>query len=260
MEDSVDVRAGPAMGALTNGSPDDPIVARGLRFGYGASREVLRGIDLVMRAGQVTMVLGGSGSGKTTLLRILGGLLKPTTGSVTVLGNNPARRRLDPRIAYVPQQLGLVRSRTALDNVLVGALGRTPLVASLLGHYAQSDRLRSHALLESLGIGEKADTPVHSLSGGERQRVAIARALLHAPRVLLADEFVSQLDAHTSRDILGKVRTMTENGAAAVVTTHELGVALAHADRIVVIRGGEVVLDDAPSSLNELVLMTAIRD
>lgn len=230
-----------------------------MTFGYRGGATTLRGIDFAANAGEITVILGGSGSGKTTLLRIIAGLLRPNAGDVRVLGQDPARRRLDPRIAYVPQQLGLVRARSALDNVLVGALGRTSASMSLLGRYSRDDRGRARELLRTLGIGEKAEAPVYSLSGGERQRVAVARALLQAPRVLLADEFVSQLDALTSRDVLDHVRTMASEGAAVIVTTHELDVALTFADRIVVVRAGAITLSESARDLDEAALLTAIR-
>ncbi len=235
------------------------VVVRGLSYGYRDGGEVLRDVQFVANAGEITVILGGSGSGKTTLLRLIAGLLRPTGGEVRVLGRDPARRRLDPRVAYVPQQLGLVRSRSALDNVLVGALGHTTAFMSLLGRYSRHHRDRAAELLDTLGIGDKAAAPVYSLSGGERQRVAVARALLQEPRVFLADEFVSQLDALTSRDVLDRVRAMARDGAAVVVTTHELDVALTFADRIAVVRRGTITLSESAQDLDEAALLTAIR-
>lgn len=232
---------------------------RGVEFAYRPGAPVLRGINLDARAGEIAVVLGGSGSGKTTLLRLIAGLLRPTAGEVRVLGEAPARGRLDPRVAYVPQQLGLTRGRSALENVLVGALGHTSLVRSLIGNYAEADRRRALELLSTLGLAAKADEPVHALSGGERQRVAIARALMQEPAVLLADEFVSQLDPVTSREVLEQVRQMASAGVAVIVTTHELDLALTFADRLLVMRGGSVALDAPASALDEAALTAAIR-
>ncbi len=243
--------------AVADGS--SAVLVRGLGFGYRGSDAVLRDVHLVANAGEITVILGGSGSGKTTLLRLIAGLLRPTAGDVRVLGRDPARRRLAAEVAYVPQQLGLVRSRSALDNVLVGALGSTSAMMSLLGRYSREHRARAAELLCLLGIGDKAEAPVHSLSGGERQRVAVARALLQEPRVFLADEFVSQLDVLTSRDVLDHVRTMARDGAAVVVTTHELDVALTFADRIIVVRSGTITLSESADDLDEAALLTAIR-
>jgi len=192
------------------------------------------------------MVLGASGSGKTTLLKLCKGLLAPQRGVVRVMGTPVTatrRRPLDPAVAYIPQHLGLVRNLAVLDNVLTGALARVAVLPSLLRHWPAAERRRAHALLARLGIGHKADEKVHALSGGERQRVAIARALMQEPRLLLADEFVSQLDVHTSRDILAIVRGIAADGVAVVVATHELDLVERHADGVIVLRAGEKVLD-----------------
>ena len=153
------------------------------------------------------------------------------------------RQRLDPAVAYIPQHLGLVRNLAVLDNVLTGALARVAQLPSLLRRLPAVEHRRAHALLERLGIGHKADEKVHALSGGERQRVAIARALMQEPRLLLADEFVSQLDVHTSRDILTIVRGIADGGVAAVVATHELDLIDRYADAVIVLREGRKVLD-----------------
>jgi phosphonate transport system ATP-binding protein len=201
-----------------------------------------------MRAtlGEVTMVLGTSGSGKTTLLKLVKGLLAPRSGEVRVFGRvveAPVRGRLDPRVAYIPQQLGLVRSLSALENALVGALSRMGTLPSLLSLLPDGETKRARELLARLGIGHKADAPVHELSGGERQRVAIARALMQGPRVLLADEFISDLDPLTSAEIMSLVRGAAGAGVAVLMTTHELDVVREHGDHIVVLRDGAISLD-----------------
>ena len=215
-------------------------------FSYSAGRQVLRGVSLTAKPGEITMVLGASGSGKTTLLKLFKGLLAPRQGSVRVLGApvvSARRARLDPRVAYIPQHLGLVRTLSVLDNVLAGVLGRVPPFPSLLRRFPHAQVARARDLLNRLGIGNKAETRAHSLSGGERQRVAIARALMQAPRILLADEFVSQLDIHTSRDMLTIVRSIVDTGVTAVVATHEVELVDRYADSVVVLRNGEKVLD-----------------
>jgi len=220
--------------------------ASDLWFSYSARRPVLRGVSLTAAAGEITIVLGVSGSGKTTLLKLCKGLLGPQRGAVRVLGEPVVagrRRRLDPGVAYIPQHLGLVRNSGVLDNVLTGALGRVAELPSLLRRLPEDELRRAQALLERLGIGEKAAEKVYALSGGERQRVAIARALMQRPRLLLADEFVSQLDVLTSRDILTIVRGIAAEGVAVVVTTHEMELADRYADTVIVLRDGEKVLD-----------------
>ena len=214
---------------------------------YVPGRAVLRGVSLDADAAAVTMVLGMSGSGKTTLLKLCKGLLSPQRGDVRVLGDPVVsaqrRGRLDPRVAYIPQQLGLVRTLTALDNAVTGALSRVGAIPSLLRLMPENEVRQARELLARLGIGHKADEKVYALSGGERQRVAIARALMQHPRVLLADEFISDLDPLTSAEIMTIVRDIVASGVAVVMTTHEMDVVRGHADHVIVLRDGEKVLD-----------------
>jgi phosphonate transport system ATP-binding protein len=230
------------------GAPPAPAVeARDLWFAYVRGRPVLRGVSLAVPAGRITMVLGASGSGKTTLLRLVKGLLRPQQGVIRVLGapvRRPARGgRLDARVAYIPQQLGLVRSDTVLANTLTGAIRRAGAWRSLLRWFPSPLVDEAQATLTRLGIGHKATEPVRSLSGGERQRVAIARALMQRPRMLVADEFVSQLDAVTTAAILDIVRDIARGGVTVLMTAHDLDLVARYADRVVVLRAGEKVLD-----------------
>ena len=214
---------------------------------YVPGRPVLRGVSLDADAGAVTMVLGRSGSGKTTLLKLCKGLLSPQRGEARVLGEPVVsaqhRGRLDRRVAYIPQQLGLVRTLTALDNTVTGALSRIGTVPSLLKLMPENEVGQARELIARLGIGHKADEKVYALSGGERQRVAIARALMQQPRVVLADEFISDLDPLTSGEIMAIVRDIVASGVAVVMTTHEMDVVRGHADHVIVLRDGEKVLD-----------------
>lgn len=214
---------------------------------YVPGRPVLRGVSLDADAGAVTMVMGMSGSGKTTLLKLCKGLLSPQRGEARVLGEPVAsaqhRGRLDRRVAYIPQQLGLVRTLTALDNTVTGALSRIGRVPSLLKLMPENEVGQARELMARLGIGHKADEKVYALSGGERQRVAIARALMQQPRVVLADEFISDLDPLTAGEIMAIVRDIVASGVAVVMTTHEMDVVRGHADHVIVLRDGEKVLD-----------------
>lgn len=153
------------------------------------------------------------------------------------------RGRLDPRVAYIPQQLGLVRTLTALDNAVTGALARIGAVPSLLRLMPENEVGKARELIARLGIGHKADEKVYALSGGERQRVAIARALMQQPRVVLADEFISDLDPLTSAEIMAIVRDIVASGVAVIMTTHEMDVVRGHADHVIVLRDGEKVLE-----------------
>lgn len=216
--------------------------AHDLWFAYDGSTYVLRQVDLALESGVVTMILGRSGSGKTSLLKVLGGLLRPQRGWVRVgpvqngNGHHPART-----LAYVPQTLGLVRNMTALENTLVGALARVGTWRSLAKFFPRPVIEEGKETLASLGLAHKANEPVYNLSGGERQRVAIARALMQRPSLILADEFVSQLDPVTAEEILGMMRGIASQGVSLLITTHETDVVANYADQVVVMQGGCII-------------------
>jgi phosphonate transport system ATP-binding protein len=231
------------------GVPGPAVSVRGLVTGYGRRAAVLDGVSLEFPAGKVTMIVGPSGSGKTTLLKAVTGLVHGRRGEVTLDGD-PVRRswRLNPAVAYIPQQLGLVRGRTALDNVLSGALARLPAWRVATGLFPGTLRDEARGLLVDVGIGTKAASRVRELSGGERQRVAIARALMQRPRVILADEFVSHLDPVTTDEVMTLVTGLVRRTAATlVITTHELELVDRYADRVVVLRDGRVAFDGPPA-------------
>jgi phosphonate transport system ATP-binding protein len=141
----------------------------------------------------------------------------------------------------------------------MGALGQVATVPSLWQVFPGDEVERAKQLLGRLGIGHKADERVYALSGGERQRVAIARALMQRPAVLLADEFVSQLDPVTSGEIMQIVADIAEAGVAVVVTTHELDIVARYAGRVLVLRDGRITLDRAAAAAPADELAAAMR-
>ncbi len=232
------------------------LIGKGLKahdiwFSYDGKSEILRGVDLTVQRGLMTMILGRSGSGKTTLLKVLQGLLVPQRGSVQLLpaGQENGSKLGRGRVAYVPQTLGLVRNMTGLENALTGALGRVGTMRTLFRSFPKGIVEEARATLTSLGLGAKIDERVFSLSGGERQRVAIARALMQQPDLILADEFVSQLDPITAEGILEMMRGIAAEGVGFLITTHEVDVVANHADRVVVMRQGVVSHDGGAQRL-----------
>ncbi len=201
-------------------------------YGTGAARmNVLRGLDIDVPAGLVTVVTGRSGAGKTTLLNILGGLDRPDRGTVTLRGEDltaaPEWRLLEvrrTRVAMVFQDFGLIPVLTAAENIEV------PLRLSRAEPAVRRDRVA--ALLERMGLAQHAGHRPAELSGGQQQRVGIARALAGAPEVLLADEPTAQLDHETAASVLGLILELTrERNLATVVTTHD-PLVLEHADLV----------------------------
>ncbi|MES2209649.1 MAG: ABC transporter ATP-binding protein [Chloroflexota bacterium] len=200
----------------------------------------VRGIDLAVAQGQLLAVRGRSGSGKTTLLNLLGGLDRPTSGSVFVDGHEISaldeaqlvdiRRRT---IAFIFQSFGLVPILTAAENVEV------PL-RLVRADPRERDR-RVEELLEIVGLHERARHRPHELSGGEQQRVAIARALANRPRLLLADEPTGQLDSETGHRIMLVLRQVVRaEGITAIVATHD-PLMMDVADRVVELQDGTLV-------------------
>lgn len=235
------------------------VVVDDVWFAFTLNHTVLRGVSLTAVPGEVTMILGASGGGKTTLLKLAKGLLRPRRGAISVLQRTPSRRRLDRRVAYIPQQLGLVRNLSVLENVLTGALGRVSTVRSLLKLFPGELVQEAQSTLNLLGIGHKSKERAFSLSGGERQRVAIARAMMQRPSLILADEFLSQLDPVTSMEIMDIMRGIADRGVALVMTTHELDIVARYADHVVVLRDGEKVFDGPGSATEPNELALAMR-
>ena len=200
----------------------------------------LRGVNLSVGRGQLLAVRGRSGSGKTTLLNLLGGLDRPTAGSVVVDGHEVSSMTEDQlvevrrhTIAFIFQSFGLVPILTAAENVEV------PL-RLVRADPAERDR-RVEELLEIVGLHERAGHRPHELSGGEQQRVAIARALANRPRLLLADEPTGQLDSETGHRIMLVLRSVVRaEGITAIVATHD-PMMIDVADRVVELRDGHLL-------------------
>ncbi|GAA3850699.1 phosphonate ABC transporter ATP-binding protein [Saccharothrix violaceirubra] len=213
----------------------------GMTVRYG-DRTVLHGVDVTVAGGELLAVLGANGSGKSTLLRAAASLVPVAAGRVTVDGRPCGR--LD--LALVFQRIHLVQRRSVLDNVCAGALGRLPLGASLFG-FPRDVREEAMACLDRVGLADRAHDRAGSLSGGQQQRVAVARALCQRPRVVLADEPVSALDPAASEQVLALLAELAHvEGLAVLAVLHQPALAARHADRVVGLRDGRVVLDGPP--------------
>ncbi|MFI7387932.1 amino acid ABC transporter ATP-binding protein [Streptomyces sp. NPDC049813] len=219
--------------------------------------EVLRGIDLEVRAGEVTVVLGPSGSGKSTLLRTINHLEKVDSGWISVDGSLVGYRRSGDKlyelrerevlkqrthIGFVFQNFNLFPHLTVLENVVeapVAALKRPRAEA------AESAR----RLLERVGLADKADAYPRRLSGGQQQRVAIARALALEPKLLLFDEPTSALDPELVGEVLDVIKDLADQGTTMIVVTHEIGFAREVADTVVFMDEGRIVERGTPGDV-----------
>jgi len=220
--------------------------ARGLRKSFGHT-EVLKGIDLEVRAREVVCVIGPSGSGKSTLLRCLNRLESPSAGTVELDGVaitdahvNLNRVRKD--IGMVFQQFNLYPHMTALGNV-------TLALRKVMKLPREEAERRGRAALDEVGLADKYASYPSALSGGQQQRVGIARALALAPKVMLFDEPTSALDPELVGGVLQAMRRMRDLGMTMVVVTHEMGFAREAADRVLFMNDGEIVEQGPPAAL-----------
>ena len=219
---------------------------RNIRKSFG-STEVIRGIDLEIESGSVTVVCGPSGSGKSTLIRMVNGLESPTRGEVLIDGTSVGGmterelRHLRTRIGFVFQQFNLYPHLTARENIVLAPI-------RVLGMAKGEAETRADELLERVGLSDKADNSPSELSGGQQQRVAIARALAMNPEILLFDEPTSALDPEMIGEVLEVIRALADDGITMLVVTHEMGFAREVSDRVLFIDQGRVVEDAEPES------------
>ncbi|MFJ8079427.1 polar amino acid transport system ATP-binding protein [Streptomyces sp. SAI-170] len=223
---------------------------------YGTQR-VLDGIDLTVRPGEVTVILGPSGSGKSTLLRVINHLEKPEIGHVSVGGELIGVRRHGGRlkelgerailaqrgrIGFVFQNFNLFPHLTVLDNVAAA-----PVATGRLSRPAAEQLARE--LLGRVGLADRAGAYPRQLSGGQQQRVAIARALALRPGIILFDEPTSALDPELVGEVLAVIKDLATSGTTLLIVTHEIGFAREVADRIVFIDGGRIVEQGPPEQV-----------
>ncbi|MFV8185392.1 amino acid ABC transporter ATP-binding protein [Streptomyces sp. AF1B] len=223
---------------------------------YGTHR-VLGGVDLTVRPGEVTVILGPSGSGKSTLLRVINHLEKPEIGHVSINGELIGVKRHGDRlkelserailtqrgrIGFVFQNFNLFPHLTVLDNVAAA-----PVATGRLSKPEAQELARE--LLGRVGLADRTGAYPRQLSGGQQQRVAIARALALRPGVILFDEPTSALDPELVGEVLAVIKDLATSGTTLVIVTHEIGFAREIADRVVFIDGGRIIEQGPPSEI-----------
>jgi ABC-type polar amino acid transport system ATPase subunit len=218
-----------------------------------ANREVLRGVSMDVRRGEVAVMIGGSGGGKSTLLRCINGLETFDEGRVEVddltLSPGPQcgdgftmLQKLRCRVGMVFQQFNLFPHLSVLQNVMCG-----PLYVRKVPHEAAEPRAR--ALLDRVGLSDKVDARPGSLSGGQQQRVAIARTLANEPEVILFDEPTSALDPRMTAEVLSVMADLAAEGQTMVVVSHAMGFVRKSAHRVHVLAGGEIIESGVPEQV-----------
>ncbi|MDT9663786.1 amino acid ABC transporter ATP-binding protein [Rhodococcus qingshengii] len=222
------------------------ISVKGLKKSFG-DNEVLKGLDVDIKSGEVVCVIGPSGSGKSTFLRCLNRLEDITAGSVRVDQFDLTNKDVDidkvrQHIGMVFQHFNLFPHMSVVENVMLAPVqtGRST---------KEQAREIAVKLLGQVGLAEKADAKPASLSGGQKQRVAIARALAMSPDIMLFDEATSALDPEMVGEVLQVLRDLAKQGMTMVVVTHEMGFAREVSDRVIFMADGYIVEEGKPESL-----------
>ncbi|WP_348920826.1 amino acid ABC transporter ATP-binding protein [Enterococcus rotai] len=209
--------------------------------------EVLKGIDLEVNAGEVVVIIGPSGSGKSTFLRCLNLLEQPTAGSIEFEGKNLLDKDTDidalrQKMGMVFQNFNLFPHKTVLDNLTISPI-------KVKKETPEAAKEKALALLEQVGLKDKATSYPSSLSGGQQQRVAIARALAMNPDVMLFDEPTSALDPEMVGEVLAVMKALAVEGMTMVVVTHEMGFAREVADRVIFMDAGIIQEEGTPEEI-----------
>ncbi|WP_275094091.1 amino acid ABC transporter ATP-binding protein [Brachybacterium avium] len=247
-ESAVDTLAAAPHGGL--------VEIRGVHKSFG-ELEVLRGIDLRITPGSVTVILGPSGSGKSTLLRTINHLEPVTRGLISVDGDVIGYRR-DGDLLHELHEREVLRQRTAIGMVFQGfnlfahmtALGNiTEAPRRALGVPRREAEARARELLDLVGLSDKEQVYPRQLSGGQQQRVAIARALALEPKVLLFDEPTSALDPELVEEVLAVIRSLARAGTTLVIVTHEIPFARDVADTVVFMDHGRIIEQGPPAEV-----------
>jgi polar amino acid transport system ATP-binding protein len=227
-------------------TPDQPLVSiRDVHKSFG-DLEVLKGVSLDVKQGEVICIIGPSGSGKSTLIRCINALNDINSGSITVEGievNDPALDKLELRknVGMVFQQYNLFPHKTALENVMMAPI-------KVLKQRPEEVEVRARALIKRVNLVGKEDAYPGELSGGQQQRVAIARSLAMNPDVMLFDEVTAALDPETVGEVLLAIKDLAKDGMTCILVTHEMGFAREIADHIYFTDRGVIVEHGPPAT------------
>ena len=218
-----------------------------LRKEFDKGVVALDSIDLTFDEGSFVALLGPSGCGKTTTLNCIAGLLEPTSGAIYFDGVDLADKSVDinlhrQKMGMVFQHFNLFPHKTVLQNITMAPV-------TLKKKTAEEAKAQATALLERIGLADKANEYPNMLSGGQKQRIAIVRALAMDPEVMLFDEPTSALDPEMVGEVLDLMRDLAKDGMTMAVVTHEMGFAREVADRVVFMADGKILEEGAPSEL-----------
>ena len=226
---------------------------------YG-DHEVLKGINIDIKKGEVVVIIGPSGSGKSTLLRCLNCMEDPTSGKVIFDGVNIADPKVDinvqrQKMGMVFQQFNLFNNKTVLQNIMLAPVYVANKNRRKTGkskkQIKEEAKIKAIELLKKIGLEDKADVYPATLSGGQKQRVAIVRALAMNPEVILFDEPTSALDPEMVGEVLAVIKDLAKSGMTMAIVTHEMGFAKEVADRVIFIDEGVIMEEGSPEDVFE---------
>ena len=217
---------------------------RGVSAGYDG-QAVITGVDLVVRQGEMVALVGANGAGKSTLLKVIVGILRPMTGTATVLDAAPGSTR---RVAYLPQSEDLHWDYPLVVEDVV-LMARIRHLSRLRGA-GPRERAVAREALSHVSAEDLARRPIAALSGGQRQRVLVARALASESELLLLDEPATAVDPTTEEELMEVLEGLSQGGRTVIVSTHDLASVIAHFPRVIAMNGG-IVADGPPSILND---------
>ncbi|SBW07282.1 phosphonate/organophosphate ester transporter subunit; ATP-binding component of ABC superfamily [uncultured delta proteobacterium] len=225
-----------------------------------AAHRALDSVSVSVNPGEMVALIGASGSGKSTLLRHISGLMRgdKNGGSIAVMGKTVQRggrlrgdiRKIRADVGMIFQQFNLVDRLNVYTNVMLGALGRTPIWRTMLGLFREEDRRLAFEALNRVGIVDKSYQRASTLSGGQQQRAAIARALVQKAKLLLADEPIASLDPESSRRVMEILADInTRDGITVLVTLHQVDYAIKYCKRTIALKDGKIVYDGPSAAL-----------
>lgn len=231
-----------------HGNNDGEVIidVKNLHKNYG-HMEVIKGVDLTVRKGEVICIIGPSGAGKSTMLRCLNGLEQASSGQIVVNGHDLGDPHVNidqvrEQVGMVFQHFNLFENKTVLQNITLA-----PMRVRGLGK--EEAEKRALELLALVGLKDKASEYPRMLSGGQQQRVAIARSLAMNPKVMLFDEPTSALDPEMVKEVLDVMKSLAEKGMTMIVVTHEMGFAREVGDRLIFMADGKIVEEGVPTEV-----------
>jgi len=223
----------------SNRESDVIVKLDGVTIGYDENKPLATIPSLLIKKGEILAIAGPSGIGKSTLLKTIAGLVSPLRGAVQVCGAILPKRPFRGDLGYIPQRLGLIRHTSVMHNVLIGSRASTCGPMQIFAPKEAKESAKN--AICQMGLEQKMWDPVKRLSGGQQRRVATARTLAQAPKVILADEFLSELDDETMSHVAETVvQYARENNAAVILVEHDVSRARELADRLVVMDDGRL--------------------